>query len=451
MRGAFQAGAPLLCIVGGNVKDYVEMFRRVIQIVRTDYVGQSASDLANKTGVLAQRLSMDILEGFGASTRFYTTTGLYLASLNDPLVTLLVDGAACDASRAGAYTRGFEIRAREGRLFVERLLGETRLCVGDEILALDSLDPAELRAKYADWIARADEQAWEWTPVVCAAHKAVVRHADGAQEELELGRFAVREELPQNSARQLDPELLEKDLDLARAVGTSPNALVVTLGRLGDAESVSALLDGRRALLDGACTLVLDLRACVGLSEECVRLLMPYVVDRPTSLSDYLASAYTRRFSKRNCDAALAELGSLHAGLACPSESLPWLDAMEQQVRANIGAGDVELVEEPEASLAVPVEARGSAQRVVVLVDRRSTGAAELLALVARDSGRAELVGRPTAGSLGFFGCVTQKIAPGYSLRYPTCRYSDEECARLCHGMGVLPETYLEWLPLRRA
>ena len=431
------------------MEDYVEMFRRVIQIVRTDYVGQSSSDRANKTGLLAQRLSMDILEGFGAGTRFYTTVGLYLASLNDPLVTLSVGDPAATAHGAAAYTRGFEIRAREGGLFVERVLGETRLRAGDEILALDALGPAELRGKYADWIGRADEQAWEWAPVVCASHKALVRHVNGSQEKLELGRFAMKETLPENGIRSMTSRDVEGDPDLARAFGIAPEALVVTLGHLGDAGALGALLDRQRAELDGASTIMFDLRACAGLSEECARLLMPYVVDRPTSLSAYLASAYTRRFSKRNCEAALADLSSLRQRLTHSSEFLPWLDAMEGQVRANMGAGDVELTEEPEESLAVPVEVRGSAQRVVVLVDRRSMGTAELLALVARGSSRARLTGRPTAGSLGFFGCVTQQVAPGYSLRYPTCYYGDEDRARLCHGKGVQPESYLEWQPSR--
>lgn len=85
---------------------------------------------------------------------------------------------------------------------------------------------------------------------------------------------------------------------------------------------------------------------------------------------------------------------------------------------------------------------RGFHGRIVVLVNEHTSCASEMVALFAREEGRAKIVGMPTSGRLvshtGF------KVGHDFTLALPVAAYSSWNGTRL-DGTGIIPDVHVDW------
>ena len=151
----------------------------------------------------------------------------------------------------------------------------------------------------------------------------------------------------------------------------------------------------------------------------------------------------------RNSAYQIAQVRALRAQVGDDAAACRVLDELAAEYRARRKDGYV--LVEPDAAAdgaeadAEVFEPAACAAEVVVLIDVTCRGAGELVARIANDCGRARTVGRATAGALEYFGFVELELDPGYTLRYPTCAYT--QSAGFAQGEGVVPAMAVPWSP----
>jgi len=86
--------------------------------------------------------------------------------------------------------------------------------------------------------------------------------------------------------------------------------------------------------------------------------------------------------------------------------------------------------------------------RVVVLIDRGTVSAAEVLVLRALRSTRAVVVGLPTAGALDYQSVNIVSLGTGdrrWALGYPTITAHADLPRRGMRGRGIQPQVRIDW------
>lgn len=86
--------------------------------------------------------------------------------------------------------------------------------------------------------------------------------------------------------------------------------------------------------------------------------------------------------------------------------------------------------------------------RAIVLVDRGTVSAAEVLVLRALRSARAVVVGEPTAGALDYQSVHVVSLGTGnrrWALGYPTIAAHADLPTRGMRGRGIQPQVRIDW------
>jgi C-terminal processing protease CtpA/Prc len=187
--------------------------------------------------------------------------------------------------------------------------------------------------------------------------------------------------------------------------------------------------------------LIVDLRGNEGGGAFTTRSLHPFIVTtelRPTPydsgaavmLSSPAQITYARRFTGTDTSAFVRSLVA----------------------RLEANAGSLVPLEETPPPSPPPAEPSVAGNwRVVVLVDRGTISAAEVLVLRALRSARAVVVGEPTAGALDYQSVQVLSLGTGYprwSLGYPTITAHADLPRRGMRGKGIQPQVHIDWTTL---
>jgi carboxyl-terminal processing protease len=191
-------------------------------------------------------------------------------------------------------------------------------------------------------------------------------------------------------------------------------------GRIGIdfANALSQLFRGRLA---GAEGLVLDLRGNPGGGIGNLRLMSLFTP--------------TRQPVGYSLDRATAENGT-------PKERLPRLGKIPSQkwelipLAVRLGT---------KKSVVLETEGLGTQPfhgRIVILVNKHTTGAAEMVTLFAKENSLATIVGTTTPGRL--ISRTGTKVGAGYQLVFPVAAYQSWNGTRI-EGQGIAPDIRVAW------
>lgn len=208
----------------------------------------------------------------------------------------------------------------------------------------------------------------------------------------------------------------------------------------GQAQLLNTLVRTHVDVIRSRPLLIIDLRGNEGGAAFTTRALHPFINSaepRPTpfdSLSPVMLSspaqiAYARRFMGPDTSAFVRQLVA--------------------RLEANPGAL-VPLEDKPPGAPAAGPHVAGN-WKVVVLVDRGTVSAAEVLVLLALRSARAVVVGQPTAGALDYQSVQVVSLGTGYlrwSLGYPTITAHADLPRRGMRGKGIMPHVQIDWRTL---
>ena len=133
------------------------------------------------------------------------------------------------------------------------------------------------------------------------------------------------------------------------------------------------------------------------------------------------------------------------------TEELAEIDAYAEELRGKRGVGFVhEMVQDEDFYPDLVFTAAQDApedRRVVLLVDRWTSDAAEWLVRAARSAGFAQVAGRATKGSIDTTCPRAVRLDEDFTLIVPTASYLAAHEGMATLGRGIVPDVHLAWTP----
>ena len=330
-----------------------------------------------------------------------------------------------DRPRYPPFSRGFAVRRCTEGMFVDLVTQETRLHPGDAVLAINRTAPKRIVQNLPNPLLAADvPEREQWNGYLKLARDITVRHADGTEETLELARYPVEGDAA--------PSVQE--------LGTG--TLLLNPGTLNDAVVLEAFVQAHQAQLDGCTQLVIDLRTTRGEDEEALLPLLPYIAAEDTTAGEIFGDRRIRtNYTKMNCTRLIRMLKPYLV------DEDPALRQMAQQwtsyYRNQSGKGWVDEVEALPVPAEMPILHRGP-EKVVLLTDTWCEQEAEHFVQLAKQQGRAVLLGRPTMGTLDYTNPVTV-LYDAFSFTYPISRTMASLEGNGVDERGVQPDVVVPW------
>lgn len=416
---------------------YGAIARTVAHIMEANYAGQP--ECAPCGGARSWLAALAEAEAAGALDDELFVQGVrrYLAGFQDP-------GLAFEASAKADFrptTCGFSVRRHGDALYVTEVREDGRLAPGDAVVLLDGRTPDEHLASLPGNPVNGDDPERQlWDEEVARCMRVLVRHADGAEEDLPVERFP-----RPGLAASLRPPTIE--LHEGAGPRGDERAVVIAAHHFVDA-SVLQAMQLRFDDIQHADRVIVDIRdAGEGMIGNAFGL-MALFFDREVNLRDLMGQqiVYTR-YTERNARLRARQLARLldmsdEAGRA-------WVQAEIDHVAACAGQGFVKEAELEEDMLFPPAPA---GQRTLLLTDVRTSGPAERLAAIARRAaaqgcGKVRSVGRATRGSLDYANLVVAPLDEIFSLAYPIAKTEDAHEGRGLRGRGLAPDVHVPFTP----
>ncbi|MBC7895468.1 MAG: hypothetical protein H7066_08640 [Cytophagaceae bacterium] len=182
--------------------------------------------------------------------------------------------------------------------------------------------------------------------------------------------------------------------------------------------------------------LIIDLRGNEGGGAMTSRALHPWVASATSRATPFDSGAAVMLSSPHQVAYAKRFTGT---------DTSAFVRSLVARLEANPGQL-VPLEETPSPS--APDSSRAGNWRVVVMVDRGTVSAAEVLVLRALRSTRATVVGEPTEGALDYQSVQVVGLGTGYTrwaLGYPTITAHADLPKRGMRGRGITPEVRIDW------
>jgi hypothetical protein len=183
--------------------------------------------------------------------------------------------------------------------------------------------------------------------------------------------------------------------------------------------------------------LIVDLRGNEGGGSLTTRALHPFITTADKRPTPFDSGAPVMLSSPAQIAYAKRSMGP---------DTSAFVRQLVARLEANPGAL-VPLEDKPPAPAALEPHVAGN-WKVVVLVDRGTVSAAEVLVLRALRSTRAVVVGQPTAGALDYQSVQIVSLGTGYprwALGYPTITAHADLPRRGMRGKGIMPHVLIDW------
>lgn len=406
------------------------MFDGIVSAVSHDYAGCDGISLDHVRDVEAAVSALGSRSSRGSDAGFLRLARMFVAGFGDP--NLRVIKMSPDARHD--WSVGFRVRADRDCLYVVDVWGDGRLMPGDRIVSIDGVGIPELRAQCPGMLYGDVPEREMWDLLVQYAR----------EFEVEDGATGVRV-AHEPVHNPLDVRALEGPEPVLSCDVVNDETVYLRVDSLEDADAVAGLVFENEGLLRRAGKLVLDLRHCRGGSYDGIEPLLPFLIDVPQSLGDFLGDlGLYYRYSKGNCDRMIQSLQTQAELEEWPEEEL---DAEVGRIKELQEQGCVLCEAQMPDEWLVPVEPEEGPDRVVVLSDLGCRNEGEqLLASIARQQ-KAHVLGRPSMGASDYQELFTLSFDDDILFVYPiaTTRSAYEGAGIL--GKGVAPDTYVPWTP----
>lgn len=383
---------------------YGDVFNAIVSAIHNDYAAFDAKkdrDLPR----LAVRVSLYNSRHFhGDDDKFLKYVRSYLCSLGDPSLIL----TKADPDPVRDWSPGFSVRAGENALYVTEIFGEERLKPGDRILTIDGLTPAEFRSgirQPALYGNTPERELWDY----------YLQYAAELTAETENGSLSFTPShfpIPAPKTR----------ISLETC---AEHTLLFTLDHFEDPEAVSSQLQKQAEALAECRTLILDLRRCRGGYIDAVFPLLPWLIDRPVTISELFP-----------------EDGLFIRNSAANRKRLPDLLAKTEKTKDFVWIPYDFLAELEETIL----PADGPSQ-VFLLTDLYCRDEAEIFLQMTASLPKVHRIGRSTLGTADHQELVTLSFEDDLFFTYPAGRTKAAAEGKGIHPNGIPADITIPWTP----
>ena len=321
----------------------------------------------------------------------------------------------------------YRVRAERDRLWVTEARPGCPLRVGDCLLEIQHMTPERIRNYLRGTGFYASEPERElWGGYLRMARNALVRHRNGSEELMLLPHV---------------PETKEQWPIGAKLLG---DTVYLKLEHM-DRSATEALLRDFTPAIGASRKLILDLRRNVGGDEDALNGLLPFLLDRETTLAELTdEKEYYVNCTATNCELRYRQLSDFLDTLTDTDERA-LVETERDFYLKNYGRGPVIRRAEPTPPL-VFTPAAHAPERVVLLTDTFCEDEGErFVAMAQRCGSKVVTLGRPTMGTLDTFDNITVQLNSHMTISYPIAMTADAYEGRGVLGKGLPVDRYVPW------
>ncbi len=399
--------------------DYFYIFNEIVSIVRNDYAGHVEKRGWDQPDYFRSQLQYLSDSGKLDSESFFELVNTYLLDVQDKHLLLLKTG-----EKRPPRTPGFTVRRYQNQLIVTNVSQEKRLEPGMKITALDGSDILTVAQDKQKMLRAEQAERENWMNVLSESRVCTVEHFDKSFE-LTLNTYAA-----QTPKSEYVFKMISSDIAYLRFTDCL------------DVQRISNLIRENQKVLDQSRGLIVDIRLNRGGNDAAFADLLPYVFPLDTSLNIDGALHYVTERNWRNRNKQIQKLlDSAHH-----PEERAVLELYLKEVRAIIDRGFQEI--SLGTTQEVSIQGRELPRHVVLLIDSFCASSGEQFALMAADSPKVQLMGRPTAGALDFANVTYEEFEEiNMALMYPTSKSVRILRGKGIDNLGVQPHVYTPWTP----
>lgn len=316
---------------------------------------------------------------------------------------------------------GFNCRRCSNGLFITSNKNETRLQLGDEVIAIDDHKIDELARKFQKQLDPVVERQ-NWDFIFKRAKKIKIMTGTKVQE-IELKRY-INHYHPEHSFK-----------NLSKAIG------YMKLTDFFDPDDVKNLISKNIQRLNNLNYLIIDVRVNHGGDDQSYRPLLEYFVDQSTDLLKHYPKDYFYEiwWTKRNKANWLANLA--HKKIKNPSNYMKELYEEQNEIWENSQTAKSASENNSEPYFLKP---KGHLKHIFILSDYLAGSAADNFIMLAKTFDKTTVIGRNTAGVVDY-GDVTSQHYSNFTVNYPVIRLRLINDHRGTNGKGFSPDIYLPW------
>ncbi len=404
---------------GGTM--YTEIFDDVISITHNDYFGhldKKGWDEPEKYRTWIKRMEdEDVLD---AGT-FQEIVEDYLLDFKDRHMYFRLK----DNEKHNIYHNGFSTRRFDDKLHVTEVTDEDRLETGDALLSLDDVPISVLVEKHARELFETVAERENWKPIIQRYTSCEVEARDGTIKMLELKQFAQQDRKPRFKVDKLNDDVL-----------------FMSLPSFGDVKAVEMLLEQYEGELDTAEKLIIDVRENSGGSDLAFRNLLPYLFPEGENSISLEDSIQEFNCTRRNVELTAKVFGQFLENIN--DETIKKnLNKYVEDMKKNVGQGFKILEDETPT---INIQGKAFPKKVVALSDVHCASASEALIEFCKESPKATVMGRATAGVNDYSNLVIEEWEDLFELWYSTSRMAGVNKRTAGEAVSVIhPEIYIPW------
>lgn len=402
---------------------YTEIFDDIISITHNDYSGhldKKGWDEPEKYRTWIKRMEdEDVLD---AGT-FQEIVEDYLLDFKDRHMYFRLK----DNGKHNTHHNGFSTRRFDDKLHVTEVTDEDRLETGDALLSLDDVPIRVLVEKHARELFETVAERENWKPIIQRYSSCEVESRDGTVKTMELKQYASQNRKPEFKVDRLNDDVL-----------------FMSLPSFGDVKAVEVMLEEYQEQLEAAEKLIIDVRGNGGGSDLAFRNLLPYLFPEGETSIPLENSIQEFNCTRRNVELTAKVFGQFLENIDDETVKTN-LNKYVEDMTKNVGQGFKVLENE---SPAINIQGKAFPKEVVALSDVGCASASEALIELCKESPKAAVIGRPTAGVNDYSNLVIEEWENLFELWYPTSRMAgmnekdDGEAVSIIH-----PDIHIPWTP----
>lgn len=398
---------------------YIDIFNEVVDIMQNDYAGykdKQGWDFPDKYRENIQKLSNQRqIDDY----TFINIVNDYLLDFKDPHMFFI----AKDEHSKTNKDIGFKVRRFNDVIYVTEVMSETRLKVGDRIIALDNLAVSELSLKHKRELRDEIPERQRWESII---EKYDTIYIENNGHEVTSFNLKLYEKQPYTPIHSLEK--------------LNHNTLKMTLTDFFSPDPIEKILKDNKIILSDLKNLIIDVRKNRGGSDASFEQLLPLFFPKGKTIINLDNYKMDFNITKRTADLQIKGLKSLQ-NTSTDISFKENLNSIIDFFKENSGKGFISFENGGEFE----VEGSEYPKNIIVLADVYCGSAGDIFVDIASRSYKVTVIGRPTAGLNDYSNLINKDWNEKFSLYYPTSRM-----VSLDNGIkdtGVKPDTCVKWTP----
>lgn len=398
------------------MRDYLNIFNQIVQIMKNDYAGKDEKNGWAKPELFRSQIIKLMTSKRLDDEEFYSLVEDYLSDFKDGHLIWLANGTPMKNC-------GFRVRRFENSLYViEVLIEETNVKKGWQIVQVDGIDIEMVGNNNRRKLKSDILERQKWNGLISDANTVTFQLNNGERLNYDVYNYKFNKRESKYDMKKLHD-----------------NILYMYFEDFANPDAILRLVNNNRLLMEKTPYWIIDVRNNAGGSDEAYYPLLPYLFSKGETRK---AEDLYYLMTERNCDTRVELLKAYSENWESKEEIEKYIRLME----VNRGNGFVKIESALDSVMQSFDETTVNPKHVIVITDTYCGSSGDQFIYDVKQASKVTVIGRPTAGVLDYSNLTSIKIDEVFQLMYPTSKMASVIEKRFTYN-GIEPDIYIPWTP----